>query len=96
MPAFRSVRPSHKARASVLPQAYVWIVYQVAASDNQNFFIAQSGFASKSKIIVGYSQYRNAVASGRTRAFEFAKKFVCLRPTRRYRVTVLTSSKCES
>src|SRR6185369_1780120 len=45
----------------------------------------QAGFSScvSSGIIVGRGQYRNAVASGRT-----------YEATRRYRVTVLTSSKC--
>jgi len=46
----------------------------------------------KTEIFVGSGQYRNAVASGFIASN--AKHLVCARLTRRYRVTVLTSSKC--
>jgi len=50
----------------------------------------------KSRVIVGGGQYRNAVASGDVEPLNFAMNYVCSKPTRRYRVTVLTSSKSES
>jgi hypothetical protein len=38
------------------------------------------------------SQYRNAIASGQSCAYDFLRKLISSGPTRRYRVTVLTSS----
>src|SRR6185295_12432627 len=50
------------------------------------------GFASKSGSAVGRGQYRNAVASGECCNCNNSLVNEAQRPTRRYRVTVLTSS----
>jgi hypothetical protein len=50
----------------------------------------------KSRFRLGGGQYRNAVASGRFRTYVIHSKIERLYVTRRYRVTVLTSSNNDS